>query len=150
MQLKHEEFFYRSDNLDLISRVKKELLDQNNKLLRAERELKNALKALKQRAISREFLEIYNRDLDLKELEKRNLDVLNQLGDLAYGDDNFGPKIARQLLNRNLKMPHMMQKTKSLLSWRSDTSYDGISQTSSRGKYEFLEYAILEDKIVSD
>ncbi|XP_065365102.1 coiled-coil domain-containing protein 39 [Calliphora vicina] len=122
----------RSDNADFITRLKKELLDQNNKLQRADRELKTALKAIKQRAISREFLELYNRDLDLRELEKRNLDVLNQLGDLAYADDEMGPKIARHLLNRGLKMPHMMQKSRSSLSWRSDTSCEGMSLSSSK------------------
>lgn len=126
--------FYRSDNTDFLNHLKKELLDQKNKMLRADRELKTALKALKQRAISSEFLELYNRDLDLRELEKRNIDVLNQLGDLAYADDDLGPKIARHLLSRGLKMPHMMQKSRSSLSWRSDSSYDGMSLSSSKGK----------------
>lgn len=113
-------------------------MDQKNKLQRADRELKTAYKAIKQRAISREFLELYNRDLDLRELEKRNMDVLNQLGDLAYADDELGPKIARQLLNRGLKMPHMMQKSRSSMSWRSDTSYEGMSLSSSKGKFDFF------------
>lgn len=117
-------------------------MDQKNKLQRADRELKTALKALKQRAISREFLELYNRDLDLRELEKRNMDVLNQLGDLAYADDELGPKIARHLLNRGLKMPHMMQKSRSSMSWRSDTSYEGMSLSSSKGKNDFLLLSI--------
>ncbi|XP_023297578.2 coiled-coil domain-containing protein 39 [Lucilia cuprina] len=122
----------RNDNADFIARLKKELMDQKNKQVRADRELKTALKALKQRAISSEFLELFNRDLDLRELEKRNLDVLNQLGDLAYADDELGPKIARQLLNRGMKMPHMMQKSRSTISWRSETSYDGMSMSSSK------------------
>ena len=116
-----------------MSRLQKELVDQNNKLIRAERELKTAKKAIKQRIISSEFLELYDRDLDLRELEQRNQNVLNQLGDIAYADDEMGPKIARHILNRGMKMPHMLQKSRSSMSWRSDTSYDAMSLSSSKG-----------------
>lgn len=120
-----------------MSRLQKELLDQKNKLTRAERELKTAKKAIKQRIISSEFFELYDRDLDLRELEQRNQNVLNQLGDIAYADDEMGPKIARHILNRGMKMPHMLQKSRSSLSWRSDTSYDAMSISSSKGWYNF-------------
>ncbi|XP_073822121.1 coiled-coil domain containing protein 39 [Musca autumnalis] len=122
----------KCENSDFLAKLKKELQDQANKLTRAERELKTALKAIRQRAISEEFLRLFDQDLDLRELEKRNLNVLNQLGEIAYADFELGPKIARQLLDRGLKMPHMLQKTRSSVSWRSDTSFDMMSYTSSK------------------
>ncbi|XP_013116307.2 coiled-coil domain-containing protein 39 [Stomoxys calcitrans] len=122
----------RCDDADFLCKLQKELQDQANKLTRADRELKTALKALKQRAISEEFLRLYNKDLDLRDLEKRNLGVLNQLGEIAYTDYVLGPKIARHILDRGLKMPHMLQKSRSSLSYRSDTSFDMMSYSSSK------------------
>lgn len=123
----------RCDNADFLCKLQKELQDQTNKLTRADRELKTALRALKQRAISEEFLRLYEQDLDLRELEKRNINVLNQLGEMAYTDYVLGPKIARHILDRGLKMPHMLQKTRSSVTWRSDTSFDMMSYSSSKG-----------------
>ncbi|XP_075145186.1 coiled-coil domain containing protein 39 [Haematobia irritans] len=122
----------RCDNTDFLCKLQKDVQDQSNKLTRADRELKTALKALKQRAISEEFLRLYNQDLDLRELEKRNLSVLNQLGEIAYTDYELGPKIARHILDRGLKMPHMLQKSRSSLSYRSDASFDMMSYSSSK------------------
>ncbi|XP_037893661.1 coiled-coil domain-containing protein 39 [Glossina fuscipes] len=121
----------RMENIDFLTRLRKELDEQKIKMHRADHELKQALKAIKQQNISNELLELYEHDIDLKELEKRNMNVLNQLGDIADNDYELGPKIARAIADRGMKLPHLLHKTRSGISWRSDISgCDGLSLSS--------------------
>lgn len=122
------------ENIDFLTRLRKELDEQKIKLHRADHELKQALKAIKQQNISNELLELYEQDVDLKELEKRNMNVLNQLGDIADNDYELGPKIARAIADRGMKLPHLLHKTRSGISWRSDISgCDALSLSSKMG-----------------
>ncbi|XP_011183957.2 coiled-coil domain-containing protein 39 [Zeugodacus cucurbitae] len=114
------------ENSEILEKLQKELDDQKIKLQRAEREVKISLKAVKERNLGKEFIEAYERELDLREFEYRNSSALNQLADMAENDDEIGPKMIRIMLEKGLKMPHMLQKTRSFASWRSD-----ISETSS-------------------
>uniref|UniRef100_A0A1A9WS06 Coiled-coil domain-containing protein 39 n=1 Tax=Glossina brevipalpis TaxID=37001 RepID=A0A1A9WS06_9MUSC len=123
----------RLGNLDFLTRMQKELDEQKLKMRRADHELKQALKAIKQLNITNELFELYERDLDLKELEKRNMNVLNQLGDIASNDTELGPKIARAITDHGMKLPHLLHKTRSTISWRSDGSgCDGSLPLSSK------------------
>uniref|UniRef100_A0A1A9ZDJ7 Coiled-coil domain-containing protein 39 n=1 Tax=Glossina pallidipes TaxID=7398 RepID=A0A1A9ZDJ7_GLOPL len=124
----------RMENIDFLTRLRKELDEQKIKMHRADHELKQALKAIKQQNISNELLELYEHDVDLKELEKRNMNVLNQLGDIADNDYELGPKIARAIADRGMKLPHLLHKTRSGISWRSDMSgCDALSLSSRIG-----------------
>ncbi|XP_017486700.1 PREDICTED: coiled-coil domain-containing protein 39 [Rhagoletis zephyria] len=114
------------ENFEMLEKLQKELSDQKTKLQRAEREVKNSLKAVKERNLGKEFIAGYERELDLRELEYRNSSALNQLADMAENDDDIGPKVIRIMLEKGLKMPHLLQKTRSFASWRSD-----LSETSS-------------------
>lgn len=114
------------ENSEILEKLQKELDDQKIKLQRAEREVKISLKAVKERNLGKEFIEAYERELDLREFEYRNSSALNQLADMAENDDEIGPKMIRIMLEKGLKMPHVLQKTRSFASWRSD-----ISETSS-------------------
>nr|XP_036229374.1 coiled-coil domain-containing protein 39 [Bactrocera oleae] len=114
------------ENREILEKLQKEIDDQKTKLQRAEREVKISLKAVKDRNLGKEFVEAYERELDLREFEYRNSSALNQLADMAENDDDIGPKVIRIMLDKGLKMPHMLQKTRSFASWRSD-----VSETSS-------------------
>ncbi|XP_054745396.1 coiled-coil domain-containing protein 39 [Anastrepha obliqua] len=114
------------ENVEILEKLQKELDDQRIKLQRAEREVKNSLKRVKERNLGKEFIACYERELDLRELEYRNSSALNQLADMAENDDGIGPKVIRIMLEKGLKMPHLLQKTRSFASWRSD-----LSETSS-------------------
>uniref|UniRef100_A0A1A9W232 Coiled-coil domain-containing protein 39 n=1 Tax=Glossina brevipalpis TaxID=37001 RepID=A0A1A9W232_9MUSC len=121
----------RLENVDLLSRLRKEVDEQKTKIRRADHELKQASKAMKQQNISPELLELYERTVELKELEDRNMKVLNQLGDVVDNDFELGPKIARAIADHGMKLPHLMHKTRSTISYRSDISAcDGLSLSS--------------------
>lgn len=117
------------ENSEILGKLQKEIEDQKTKLQRAEREVKISLKAVKERNLGKEFVEAYERELDLREFEYRNSSALNQLADMAENDDDIGPKVIRIMLEKGLKMPHLLQKTRSFASWRSDMS----ETSSSRG-----------------
>ncbi|CAD6991771.1 unnamed protein product [Ceratitis capitata] len=111
---------------EILEKLQKELYDQKTKLQRAEREVRLALKTVRDRNLGKEFIDGYERELDLREFEYRNSSALNQLADMAENDDDIGPKVIRIMLEKGLKMPHLLPKTRSFASWRSD-----LSETSS-------------------
>lgn len=122
-------FLFSLENVEMLEKLQKELGDQKTKLQRAEREVKNSFKSVKERNLGKEFIAAYERELDLRELEYRNSSALNQLADMAENDDDIGPKVICIMLEKGLKLPHLLQKTRSFASWRSDLS----EMSSSRG-----------------
>lgn len=136
LNLKLHIFFYQFlcnsvESNEILEKLQKELYDQKTKLQRAEREVRLALKTVRDRNLGKEFIDGYERELDLREFEYRNSSALNQLADMAENDDDIGPKVIRIMLEKGLKMPHLLPKTRSFASWRSDLS----ETSSSRGVF---------------
>ncbi|XP_030374341.1 coiled-coil domain-containing protein 39 [Scaptodrosophila lebanonensis] len=111
----------RAENSELLEKLRKELEEQHTKMDRAAREIRQALKEIKQRPISDDFLEMFERDLDLQELENRNTKALNLLADMAASDED-GPEIIHYMLRKGLKLPQHLKRTRSCVSWKSASS----------------------------
>lgn len=112
----------RDELLAQMQKLEAEHEEQNSKLRRAERDLKLAQKALRQKEYSASCMELIERDLDLKDLENRNYGVLHQLSSLTENDYVVGPKLYRALLERDIKLPHMIPRTRSMVSCRSGST----------------------------
>lgn len=117
----------RDEYVAQMQKLEGELSEQNNKLRRAENELKQAQKALKRKELSASCLELIERDLDLKELENNNYSVLHRLSSIIDNDYELGPKLYRSITDRGIKLPHLIPRTRSSVSWRSDTSSETAS-----------------------
>ncbi|XP_067615864.1 coiled-coil domain-containing protein 39 isoform X2 [Eurosta solidaginis] len=140
------------ESSELLEKVLKDLDEQKIKLQRADREVKINLKAIKERSFSKECIASYERELDLRDLEYRNSSALNQLADMAENDDDIGPKMIRFMLEKGLKMPHLLKKTRSFASWRSDlsetSSSKGMPMSTSRSASESAS-GIMQPSVVS-
>lgn len=121
----------RAENFETLSKLKKELIEQKQKIDRANRDIQNLLKDIKQKGISADFLELFQRDLSLQELEIRNRKALNLLTDMASSDAD-GPKIIRFMLDKGLKMPTQLKPVRSCITSKT-TSYTSLEACSSRG-----------------
>lgn len=121
----------RAENAETLSKLKKELSEQKLKMERANRDIQNLLKEIKQKGISDEYLELFQRDLSLQELELRNRKALNLLTDMASSDAD-GPKIIRFMLDKGLKMPTQLKPARSCISSKSN-SVTSLDVCSSRG-----------------
>lgn len=121
----------RAEDAETLSKLKKELSEQKQKLDRANRDIQNLLKEVKHKGISDEYLDLFQRDLSLQELELRNRKALNLLTDMASSDPD-GPKIIRFMLDKGLKMPTQLRPARSCISSKSN-SYTSLSVCSSRG-----------------
>lgn len=112
------------DDNEFLMKMHKDLLDQKLKHQRAEREMKIAHKKVKQKISDKEFMELLERDLLVKELQEMNASVLQQLADLVDANPDMMGCVAQHLYEKGLSMP-MGSRTKSQISWRSDTSNMG-------------------------
>lgn len=130
---------------ELVSQMQKlegELAEQNNKLQRAERDLKQAQKTLKQKELSATCFQLIERDFDLRELENNNFHVLHQLGSITENDYELGPKLYRSIIDRGIKLPHMIPRTRSTVSWRSDSNSE-TPLSSAHGNLLFMLNTVL-------
>lgn len=110
------------DNNDALLKVHKDLVDQETKLERADREMKAAFKAAKRRIKDQEFVNIFEKDLLIKERDEKNNSSLQQLADLVENISDMGQTITKHFLERGLSLPmNNARRAKSQCSW-SETS----------------------------
>lgn len=95
----------RLDSNDTLLKIQKEFIDQREKLDRAERELKLAIKAVRRKYVDSDFLRLFERDLNTRELEERDNSALQQLADCVETYLEMGPSVTRYLYDKGLKMP---------------------------------------------
>uniref|UniRef100_A0A182RF36 Coiled-coil domain-containing protein 39 n=1 Tax=Anopheles funestus TaxID=62324 RepID=A0A182RF36_ANOFN len=112
----------RLDSNDVLLRIQKELLDQRTKIQRAERELKLAVKAAKSKTNDDDLMLIFQKDLNLKELEERNSNALQHLADLVEQNNELAVSVSKHCYERGLRLP-LIKRTKSQISWRSENSH---------------------------
>lgn len=112
------------DNSDVLIKIHKDLLDQKLKLQRAEREMKISHKKVRQKINDKEFMELIERDLMVRELKEQNASALQQLADLVDANPDMMGCVAQHLYEKGLSMP-MGSRAKSQISWRSETSHGG-------------------------
>uniref|UniRef100_A0A8W7PLP0 Coiled-coil domain-containing protein 39 n=1 Tax=Anopheles coluzzii TaxID=1518534 RepID=A0A8W7PLP0_ANOCL len=112
----------RLDSNDVLLRIQKELLDQRTKIQRAERELKLAIKAAKAKTNDDDLMLIFQKDLNLKELEERNSNALQHLADLVEQNTELAASVSKHCYERGLRLP-LIKRTKSQISWRSENSH---------------------------
>uniref|UniRef100_A0A182YBF2 Coiled-coil domain-containing protein 39 n=1 Tax=Anopheles stephensi TaxID=30069 RepID=A0A182YBF2_ANOST len=112
----------RLDSNDVLLRIQKELLDQRTKIQRAERELKLAIKAAKAKTNDDDLMLIFQKDLNLKELEERNSNALQHLADLVEQNSELAASVSKHCYERGLRLP-LIKRTKSQISWRSENSH---------------------------
>ncbi|KAG5682425.1 hypothetical protein PVAND_011778 [Polypedilum vanderplanki] len=110
------------DNNDSLLKIHKELLDQETKKERADREMKTAYKAAKRRLKDQDFMNLYTRNIEYKEYEERNNSALQQLADLVDNYNEMTQTVTRYFLERGLSLPTHVRRTKSQCSWKSETS----------------------------
>lgn len=110
------------DNNDTLLKIHKELLDQETKKERADREMKTAYKAAKRRIKDQEFMALFDKNIDMKEGDECNNSALQQLADLVDNFHDMGQTVTRYFLERGLSLPPNVRRTKSQCSWKSETS----------------------------
>lgn len=115
------------DNNDQLLKIHKELMDQETKLERADREMKTSFKAAKRRIKDQEFIALYEKDMQVKERDERNNSALQQLADLVESIPDMGQTVTRHFLERGLSLPPNVRRAKSQCSWKSETSLGDIS-----------------------
>lgn len=121
------------DDTETLQKLKKELQEQNSKIDRANREIQFLLKEIKQKAISADFLSLFERDLNLQELENRNRKVLNLLCDMTNSDQD-GAEIIAYMLDKGIKLPQHLKPARSRVSSRT-TSYSSLDCYSVKGMW---------------
>ncbi|KAL7729037.1 hypothetical protein ACLKA6_019870 [Drosophila palustris] len=119
------------EDSESLAKLNKELQDQKSKIDRANREIQNLMKEIKQKAISSEYLDLFERDLSLQELENRNRKTLNLLSDMANSDED-GPQIIHYMLSKGLKLPQHLKPTRSCISSKTG-SYSSLDCYSVKG-----------------
>jgi hypothetical protein len=112
----------RLDNNDTLLKMHKELLDQDTKKERAEREMKMSYKAAKRRIKDQEIINLFDRNIDYKEFDEKNSSTMQQLTDLVDNFPEMGQTVSRYFLERGLSLPASVRRTKSQCSWKSETS----------------------------
>lgn len=110
------------DNNDALLKCHKELIDQETKLERADREMKTAFKAAKKRIKDQEFVVLFEKDMTIKERDDRNNSALQQLADLVETTPDMSQTVTRHFLERGLSLPANVRRAKSQCSWKSETS----------------------------
>jgi chromosome segregation ATPase len=119
------------DNNDALLKIHKELLDQETKKERADREMKTAYKNAKRRLKDQDFMNLFTRNIEFKEFEERNNSALQQLADLVDSHNEMTQTVTRYFLERGLSLPANVRRTKSQCSFKSETSLG--EQSSSKG-----------------
>lgn len=110
------------DNNDALLKIHKELVDQDTKLERADREMKTSFKSAKKRIKDSEFITVFEKDMAVKERDERNNSSLQQLADLVESIPEMGQTVTRHFLERGLSLPLNVRRGKSQCSWKSETS----------------------------
>lgn len=95
------------DTNDILMKVHKELMDQKVKHQRADRELKVSIRSAKQKINDSDFMLIYEKYLNAKELEDRNTSALQQLADLVDNNLDMSPMVSSFLFEKGLSMPQI-------------------------------------------
>ncbi|EDW15921.1 coiled-coil domain-containing protein 39 [Drosophila mojavensis] len=119
------------DDAEALRKLKRELHEQKAKIERANREIQSLLKEIKQQAISDEFLSLFERDLNLQELETRNRKVLNLLCDMTNTDPD-GANIIAYMLDKGIKLPQHLKPVRSCVFSRT-SSYSSVDCYSVKG-----------------
>ena len=117
----------RLDNNDILLKLHKDLLDQKTKIQRAERELKNSIKAAKHKLQDDEIMKIFEKDLKFKELEERNNVGFQHFGDLVDNIPEMEAMVTKYFCDRNLRLPVTSKRTRSQMSWRSENTVSDFS-----------------------
>lgn len=112
----------RLDNNDTLLKIHKELLDQETKKERAEREMKNSYKAAKRRIKDQDIISLFDRNIEYKEYDEKNNSTLQQLTDLVDNYPEMTQTVTRYFIERGLSLPASVRRTKSQCSWKSETS----------------------------
>lgn len=110
------------DNNDTLLKIHKELVDQETKLERADRDMKISLKSAKKRIKDQEFINLYEKDIEIKERDDRNNSSLQQLADLVESTPDMSQTVTRHFLERGLSLPQNLRRAKSQCSWQSEPS----------------------------
>lgn len=112
------------DNNDTLLKIHKELCDQENKLERADRELKMAFKTAKRRIKDHEFMSHFEKDLRIKESDEKNDSAMQQIAELVENTPEAAQTVTRHFLERGLSLPsaYLTKRSRSHCSWMSDTS----------------------------
>lgn len=110
------------DNNDALLKIHKDLVDQETKLERADREMKMAFKSAKKRIKDQEFVSLFEKDTRIKEQDERNNSALQQLADLVENTPDMSQNVTRHFMERGLSLPAIARRAKSQCSWKSETS----------------------------
>lgn len=120
----------RLDHNDTLLKIHKDLLEQDTKKERADREMKLAYRAAKRRIKDEEFMMLYDRNIELGETEDRGNSALQQMADLMDNYPEMSSTVTKVFIERGLSLPASIRRAKSQCSWKSETS---IGEISSRG-----------------
>lgn len=115
------------DNNDMLLKIHKDLVDQETKLERADRDMKTSFKSAKKRIKDQEFINLYEKDIEIKERDERNNSSLQQLADLVECIPSMSQTVTRHFLERGLSLPPNARRTKSQCSWQSEPSCGDLS-----------------------
>ena len=115
------------DNNDALLKIHKELIDQETKMERADREMKMSYKGAKRRIKDLEFMCLFEKDMFVRERDERNNSALQQLADLVESIPDMAQTVTRHFLERGLSLPQTVRRTKSTCSWKSEASLGDLS-----------------------
>lgn len=124
------------DNNDVLLKIHKELLDQETKKERADREMRSSFKTAKRRIKDQDFMILFEKNLEIKESDERNNSTLQQLAELTDNFPEMASTITKYFIERGLSLPASIRRAKSQCSWKSETS---IGEASSRGDAHCLK-----------
>lgn len=115
------------DNNDALLKIHKEIVDQETKIERAQRDMKTALKAAKRHVKDQEFIRLFEKDNIIKERDEQNNSSLQQVADLVESIPDMSQTVTRHFLERGLSLPPIGRRARSQCSWKSETSLGGQS-----------------------
>lgn len=95
----------RMDNNDIMLRLHKEILEQNSKQDRAQRELKLARRTARTKVADAEYFGAFERQLKVRELEAGNTASLQRLAAMADETAGMTPYLTKLLYERGLNVP---------------------------------------------
>ena len=110
------------DNNDALLKIHKEIVDQETKIERAQRDMKTALKAAKRHVKDQEFIRLFEKDNLIKERDEQNNSSLQQVADLVESIPDMSQTVTRHFLERGLSLPAIARRARSQCSWKSETS----------------------------
>lgn len=104
------------DSNDTLLKLHKELMDQDTKLERAEREWKTSNKAAKRRVKDMEYLNLFEKDVLSRERDDRNNSAMQQLADLVDSIPEMSQTVTRHFVEKGLNLP-VMRRAKRLVNF---------------------------------